>query len=271
MGKQLVAKLRPLLARAKWPQTPAATPHGRQTYLMGLDKVDEFKGHPQTLAAAWRIVLTGDSAPYAYAGAAYTLVAAAQESDNHYDPGGLEAAMTWLEKAQELEPDLVEINMIEALVYVYSGRLDDARLVLDYLQSQDPRDYYLLKAEIAYWRALKDVEQTVHWFNQAAAAAANVPQKLRLRSQLADFYMSAGQYDKALAIYKEAALHDKNNHIIWHKMSLIYWKQADYEQAAYANQQALRRQDFPAGRKMEAALKEKLSGTGVLGRLFGNK
>ncbi len=271
MGKELIAKLLPLMEQAKWPQSPAATQQGRQTYLMGLDKVDEFKGNPKVLASALRIFLTGDSAPYAYAGAAYTLVTASREGDGRHDPDGLAAAMSYLEKAQELEPDVVDINTIEALIYTYDGRLDDARLVLEYLQGQDPRDYYLMKAEIAYWQQLGDMEQTIYWFNQAADTAVNIPQRLRLRGQLADFYMNADQYDEALAVYKEAVQHDKNNYVFWHKMSIIYWKQADYEESARANQQALRLQDFPAGRKMETALKEKMSGTGVLGRLFGNK
>lgn len=271
MGKQLIAKLLPALQQANWPETPNATEHGRRTYQIGLDKADEFKGDPKVLAAALRTFLTGDSAPYAYAGAAYTLLTGARKNDGRYDPEGLDAAMSYLEMAQELEPDIVDINMIEALVYTHNGRLDDARLVLDYLQQQDPRNYYLIKAEIAYWQQLGDVEQTVHWFNEAAKTAVTVPQKLRLRGQLADFYMSVGRYDDALAVYREAVQHDKNNHVFWHKMSIIYWKQADFEQAARANQQALRLKDFPAGRKMEAALKEKISGTGVLGRLFGNK
>ena len=39
-------------------------------------------------------------------------------------------------------------------------------------------------------------------------------------------------------------------------MSVIYFKQGNLEEPTRANQQALRIKDFPAGRKLEAVLKE---------------
>ena len=87
------------------------------------------------------------------------LVAASREKDGSYAAGGLKASLKWLEKAQEFAPDLFEINMIEAFIYIYSGRLDDARIVLDYLEELDPSDYYILTAEAAYWRQRKKLKR----------------------------------------------------------------------------------------------------------------
>ncbi|MCA9933238.1 MAG: hypothetical protein H6662_07445 [Ardenticatenaceae bacterium] len=270
MGKQLLAKLLPSLEKAKWPQNEQATDLGRRTYEIALDNVNTFKDDPKVLAAALRTLQTGDSRPFACAGVAYTLIAASREADGRYATEGLDAAMSWLEKAQETEPDIVDINMVEAFAYIYDGRLDDARLVLDYLQDHDPHSYYLQTAELAYWTACDDLEQIEHWFERAAEEARTVPQRLRLLSHMADAYMKFDRLDDALAKYKEASHFDAENHWLYHHISEIYWQQENYDEASHYNKKALKAQDFPEGRQMEAALKEKSGGTGVLGRLFGN-
>ena len=270
MGKQLLAKLLPSLEKAKWPQNERATDLGRRTYEVALDNINSYKDDPKVLAGALRTLQTSDSRPFAFAGVAYTLIAASREADGSYDPDGLEAAMGWLERAQETEPDIVDINMVEAFVYIYDGRLDDARLVLDYLQNQEPHSYYLQTAEFAYWLACEELEQIEYWFAQASKEANTVPQRLRLLSRMADAFMKFGRLDDALAKYKEASHFDAENHWLFHRMSEVCWQQENYEEAAHYNKRAIKLQDFPEGRQMETALKEKLGGTGVLGRLFGN-
>ena len=112
MGQQLIAKLVPLLEKVNWPTNPAATEQGRQSYLVGLEKVDAYGGDPNQLTAALKTFVTGGSRPFAYAGAVYTLIAAAEEKDGRYDAEGLDIAMAWLEKAQDLAPDVSDINML---------------------------------------------------------------------------------------------------------------------------------------------------------------
>ena len=52
------------------------------------------------------------------------------------------------------------------MVYVYSGRYDDARLVLDYLEAIDDLNYHVLRAEIAFWQEQGQLEETVRWYEQ---------------------------------------------------------------------------------------------------------
>ncbi len=268
MGKQLLAKLLPSLEKARWPQNPQTTDLGRRTYEISLDDVNTYRDDPQVLAGALRTLLTSDSRPYTFAGVAYTLLAASRENDGSYAPEGLEAAMSWLEKAQETEPDVVDINVVEAFVYIYAGRLDDARMVLDYLQELDPHSYYLQTAELTYWLACKDLEQIEYWFARASEGARTVPQRLRLLAQIAEAYKAFEMWDEALAKYKEAIHFDAENHWLYHHVSEIYWQQENVEEAGHYNKRALKIKDFPEGRQMETAVKEKLGGTGMLGRLF---
>lgn len=253
----------------EWPETPVATAHGFQTYKVGLEKALTFKGEVKDLAAALRTFQTGDSRPYAFAGAAYVLVQASREKDGTYDPVGLDAAMTWLEKAQEMEPDKIAINIIEALIYANNGRFDDARLVLDYLAQQESDNQYLFLAEIVYWQRRGEVNEAVKWFQKAIENAVTVPERLQLRHRLGDYFMETDHLDKALEVFQESTRFDRENIELWHKMSIIYWRKEDYEEAARCNRRALHIQDAPALRQMEKALKKKLDTGGLMGKLFG--
>lgn len=270
MSTQLLEKLLPALEKMGWPQLPEATEQGRQAYMVGLERLDEYDGDVKLLTSALRAFQSGNSKPYACAGVAYTLLVAAQESDGSYAPAGLAESMKWLEQAQDLAPDILEINVIEAMIYAGHGRDQDARLVLDYLQEVDPYSYQLAKAEIVYWKHQGDVEQSVHWYNEAAKAADNVPQRLRMRARLADYYFEQHQLAEALSIYKEAIHFDNQNVRLWHKISLIYWQQENIDEAEKVNQQALRLQaDYGPAVKLYEAIKAKKSEGHRTGRLFG--
>lgn len=268
MGEKLIDQMLQALEKMSWPDNPKVSQLGYQAYQVGLEKVAAYKGDPKALGDALRTFQTGDSRPYAFAGVAYTLLAAAREADGSYARAGLDGAMGWLEKAQEIAPDVVAINVIEAFVYIYDGRYDDARLVLDYLAAQEPDNEYLLLAEIEYWQRQKDVAQVVQWCEKAIRVATSVPQRLRLRSRLGDCYLEHGLLDQALAVYQEALHFDKQNVWLWHNLSLVYWRQENYEEAARCNKRALALSDLPQARQMENALKQKVDSGGMLGRLF---
>jgi tetratricopeptide (TPR) repeat protein len=269
MGKELIEKLLPNLQKMPVPESQEATPQGRQTYVIGLQKVDEYKGDTKTLVAALRIFQTCDSQPYAFGGVAYALVHAAREADGTYSEEGLDAAMAWLERAQEHAPNEVDINMIEAFVYIFNGRFEDARLVLDYLENIEPHNLYLMRAEIAYWEGLKELDEAIKWYKKAMDTADNVPQKFHLRNQMADLYLEHGEDDKALKIYQEAVHFSKEDPYLWHGISVVHYNRGDYKEAQKYNKLALDLQDFPDARQMEQEIKSKLGTGGLVSRLFG--
>lgn len=265
MGEKLLKQLLPHLEKMHWPVEQGSTAQGQVAYLIGLEKVESYSGDPKTLAEALRIFQSGGSAAYAYAGVAYMLVAASREADRSYAAEGLERAMDWLERAQELLPDDVEVNMIEALVYVYNGRFTDARLILDYLKEQEPDNYHIHLAEMAYWAAQGKATEAITAAKQAARVAATVPQRLRLHTQLAELYLESGQLDEALKLHKELLHLDTRNPLLWHRVSLVYWRMGDFEEADRANQQSLRLGRLPAAEQMADKIKARRRGdTGLL-------
>jgi tetratricopeptide (TPR) repeat protein len=270
MGRALVEKLLPALDQLKWPTSSEASELGRATYMVGLEKADEYSDDPKPLAAAIRTFVSGQSLPYAFAGAAYTLLKAAREADGSYTQIGLDTALEWLEKAQALAPDSVEINFIEALIYADSGRFEDARLILDYLGGLDPSSYWLATAEIAYWQRQRKLKETVSAYERAIELGDTVPRKLRLRHRLGDFYLGMGQHEKALEVYRELSHFSTHDAQLWHNMSLAYFNLEDYREAVRCNKKALAlHQDFHPARLMEVTLRERL-GTGALRRFLGN-
>jgi tetratricopeptide (TPR) repeat protein len=174
-----------------------------------------------------------------------------------------------LEKAQELAPNLVVINMIEAFIYVYSGRFEDARLILDYLEDIEPNNLFLMRAEIGYWQGLGKLDEAVQWYHKAIDSAETVPRKLRLRTQLADCYLQFGDDDKALEMYQKAAHFSKEDPWLWHNMSIAYYNKEAYKEAAHYNKLALSIADIPEIKEMTTVIRSKLGTGGLVNRLLG--
>jgi tetratricopeptide (TPR) repeat protein len=271
MGKKLVEKLLPGLQKMKPPTDPQASEQGSRAFEIGLENVDSYKGDPQVYVDALGIFQSGQSRPFFFAGAAYVLISASREQDGTYDPTGLKAAMSLLEKAQEIEPDVTLINMIEALIYCYNGRYEDAHLVLDYLHQQKPDYFYLNLIELILAQQEGEVEIAGIWYGKTVNSAVNVPQRLRLQSRMGDFYLEHGVYDKALVMFKEAAHFDKDNFQLWHKVSVCFYRQGELEEAKYYNHRVLRMNDYPPARQLQGKLRERGINTGLLGKLFSNQ
>lgn len=278
MGRALISQLLPSLQKMNWSGAPEATPAGALVFRTTIDQVDGYRGDPSDLGVALRTIRTTDSLPYMYAGVAYILLAAAGPRNSAtatgvlnagaYDETGLQAALQWVEKAQETAPDEVEINVIEALVYIYSARYDDARLVLDYLQGEEPENYYLLRTEMTYWQAVGDYERALDWSQRALQEAKNVPQRLRLKSGVAAIYRAAGDTPQALQAYKEALHFDDNNAWLCHQISLLHHEQGDSEEAVRFNQRALKiKPELSEAQQLKEKLAEEQD-SGFLGRLF---
>ncbi len=266
MGNELLRQLLPAIEKMSFTGAEAATPAGQIAFEVGRDRVDAFRGDPRTLADALRTFQTADSLPYEYTGVALVVLAASREADGSYAPAGLETALNWLEKAQELAPDVTDINVVEGFIYIFGGRLDDARLVLDYLHEQDGRHYYIARAEAAYWRSRGDLQQTLQWCEQAIQTAATLPQRLRVRSIMADIYEQMGDGEAALRNYREAIYFDPNNAWLWHRVALLQWRAGAVEEARHANEKALQLDPVLA----EAQQLQQTMNTegGILGRIF---
>lgn len=269
MEQNISTDLQSAFERLTWSGSEALTSAGAVVFREALDQADSFRDDPEVLAAAVRTIRTCDSLPYTYAGLAYVLLVA-YEAEGASNADALRAALEWLEQAQQLAPDVVDINFIEALAYIHGERYEDARLVLDYLYDQDPNSFFLRRAEMVYWQKIGNYEEALAWNERAQQEAETVPQRLRLRSAAGDIYLQAGQEEKALEVLKEALHFDPQNAWLCHRISVIHFDRDELREAARFNKQALElNSELQEAQQLREALKERLGSTGLLDRLFG--
>lgn len=270
MGKELVNKLLPILDKISWTESTDVTQFGSQTYEMGMDWVDQYEGDVSVLQTAINTFKSSDSRPYAFAGIAYLLASVSREHDGSYDQNGLDEALKWLGLAQDDEPDRPQINFIEGLIYVCKGELENARLILDYLADQAAHIYRFNTTEAMWCEQVEDYEGMEAFYVAAEKTADTVPKKLRIQTLLGDAYMKIDNLEKALKHYNQAIYFNRESDKLWHKMSLIYWKQQDYAECKRCNDIVMRLKPTKSAQRVQAELKKKMgTGGGLFQRLRG--
>jgi tetratricopeptide (TPR) repeat protein len=181
------------------------------------------------------------------------------------DEAGFEEALRWLEKAQEWEPNLVEINFIEAVLYINSGQMENGRLILDHLVREGPDNYYLCMTEMNYWSRQKNFDKYVSWLQKANKLADTKLRQARTLSTLANLYFDQGQLDHSIKTYRDVVKLTPDDAWAWHNMSYMFLKMQKLKEAELCNQRALEIMDFGAARDIQEKIKQNKGG---LSRLF---
>lgn len=258
MSETLSDQLNQFINKANWPQGTALTNQSYSVYEHGIDTLNMYRGQPQVLVDALKIFQSCGVQAYAAAGCAYALMVAAYQSGDSYSATGLEFSRNWLIKAQDAAPGHVEIDFIEAELYIHLGELENARIVLDELTKVTPPHFYVCLTELYYWYTLKDQEQYQHWYEVSLPQATTQFRKICLLSRAAGFFMAMEEWKKVIATYRDLAALDPQDPWLWHNLSLAYYHLERYDKAQQANQQALSIMDFPTAREMEQLLKSQL-------------
>lgn len=268
MNDPLLNQLVQMVNNANWPASQRTGMQTRRIYERGLDEVNAFSGDPRSYANALGIFQRTDSCPYAYAGIAYTLAHASWLNDK-VDAQGITEAIHWLEKAQEWEADRIEINFIEAFIYIISKDLQNGRAVLDYLGRQNPQYYHYCLMEMLYHRYGNRLSGHNTWFEKALNAAQTPPQQAYACALAGNYYLKLGRYDQSIGLFKEVVKIKPDDAWAWHNMSVMLMSMDNYDDASLCNQKALSIMDFGAARSVEQRLeKYKKMGGSRLGRLF---
>lgn len=257
MSETLSEQLNELIHKVEWPRENTLTAESQAIYEQGIDTLNMYRGHPQVLLDALKIFQKCGSQAYAAAGCAYALILSAYESGDNYSVEGLELARTWLIKAQELAPNHVEIDFIEADLYIQLKEYENARLVLDQLDQTTPQHFYVCLSELYYWYAQRQQEQYQTWYDLALPQATNKTRQICLLSRAAGFFLAVQEWKKVIGVYRNLAALDPEDPWMWHNLSLAYYHLERYDKAQQANQKALEIMDFPVAREMEQILKKK--------------
>lgn len=257
----LVNEFHKLLEGVEWPEDTQTTPEQLAIYERATDILNTYRGHPDTLVEAMRWFLGTKSRPYAYAGAAQVMAYASFLVNDDFSAKGLDEAMGWLQKAQDITTDRPEINIIEFSIYIRMKRLDDARKVLDFLAEEETTtSFRICSAYLYYCRRINDVPQAERWFQKGLNVAENNTQRLNILNSVAAAYMSSKEYyDKALGAYDQVVAIDPKDPWAWHNASVILLRQKEYGRAYAYNQKALSVMQFGAAQEVEKTLKKHLN------------
>ena len=253
----VVDDLLEIIAKARWPGTHRTNASLKAKYEHGLDMVNAYRGNPEVYLQALGLFQSIDACGYAYAGVAFTLTMAASDGKNQMYTKGYDAALEWTEKAQEWEPNRVEINFIEAVLYINSGQLDNGRLILDHISPPEPDNYFLCLTELNYWRSLKQPAKVLYWIKQAYRFANSPARQAYVHNALAGHHMDDGTFNKAIKHYNEVIKRDPNDAWAWHNMSYMFLRLNELENAAMCNERALSIMDFQAARQIEQQIQQK--------------
>jgi tetratricopeptide (TPR) repeat protein len=162
-------------------------------------------------------------------------------------------------KAQDIVDNRVEINIIEADLYIAMNRLEDARAILDVLQEEDYIDCDIARSEMRYWEKKKEIKRVAEWYKKAHGLARSEPEQFSLLNHVAGVYFMGKMYPQALKAYQAIVNKDPTDHWAWHNMSVIHLRSDDLKQAAVCNDHALKLMDFGAAQKVRETIKKRSS------------
>jgi len=259
VSETLSEQLNEYIHKREWPQETLLTAESQAVYERGIDILNMYRGHPQVLVDALKVFQGCGSQAYAAAGCAYALILSAYESGDDYSAAGLELARPWLIAAQNLAPNRVEIDFIEADLYIQLRQNTSARFILDHLNDNAPKHFYLCLSELYYWYAQRDLEQYKYWYEVAMPLATTKARQICLLSRAAGFFLALEEWKKVIETYRSLSALDPEDPWLWHNLSLAYYHLERFDKAQQANQKALELMDFPVAREMEELLKKKSS------------
>lgn len=243
--------------QVEWPESDETTEKAAEIFDYAMAIMGMYRGHPDVLIDALRAFVATACRPYAYAGAAYVLSGAAYLSNQEYDLDGIKAAMGWLERAQEIEPDSSEINLIEAILYLRSQRPEDARTVLDHVGQSGPHSFCFCMGEFAYWDTKHDITRCRDWSQRAMLLATHDIQRLQVLNKLAGAYMRAELRPEAIGLYEKVVEIDANDAWAWHNMSVMYLDLNQLKKCDQCNKRALKIMEFGAAQNIKVYLDKK--------------
>lgn len=250
------------------PPETTITPNALSTYKKGLDRVNNYRGHPAILFQALQLFEESGCEPLFYAGVAYALFAASYVQSITYEKAGLTAAQSWLARAQTIAPDVPEINFIGLFLLLYLGQTAEAHALAQSLTAAEPLGYYVRTALLDYYTIKQDEAKLTATYQEALALAKTIDRRAYLHSRMGRYYMLLKRLPKSLAAYRELAQITPNDPWMWHNMSIIHLARHNYWKALRCNKIALQIMDFGNARHVRQLIYGRIGGLLVLAIWF---
>lgn len=243
----------------EWPSNREILPGSQAVYEQGLDLLNTYRGHPEVLVEALRIFHSTNVLPYALSGLAATLSASSNIMGNNFNAAGLGEALRWLNHAQSMASDRLEINFIEAQIAIQARRVEIARQLLDKLAKdpQSQKNFFFCTTEFFYWDRLGNLPKVQFWHDKAQAAVTNSMQHYFVRHIFAAFYLNNNLYLDYIREAQGLTRISPGDPWLWHNLSVVHFRLKQFPEAEFCNQRALSLLQFGAAQEMREQLRRR--------------
>lgn len=252
--------------QATLPQTESITEEAQLVFETGLEKLREYRGDPTILQQGLHIFHNINSLPLFYAGVAYTHMLGAYEQATQYNKYGLGLAQKWLNMAEGLAPNSIEVNLIQASIYLSSQDLVSAKTCLDKLAQSEQSQYtYYITASLMEYAGRKGDKAQLHAMQmKGLQEATSMVKKAAILNGAGGHYMQQKLFNDALSTYQLLSELTPQDAWMWHNMSIIYFIKNQLIKSYNCNKRALSIMKFGNAlyiqKKIQARLKKKALG-----------
>jgi tetratricopeptide (TPR) repeat protein len=249
VSNELTRAIEQLAAQLEPPPDHAITDDVREHFYAAMDKANMYRGDPQPLVEALRLFWQTPSAPLFYAGVAYVHSLAAYVQNVAYSKVGLNIAREWLQRAQQITPNLTEPLIVQAFISIRDSQYREARQTLERLQTAGADSFYFFTArmELCSFGSRADREAA---YQIAVARATNESQLVYVHNKAARYCSPFLEDRKALSLYQKILAITPEDPWVWHNMSIIYYRWSNLPKAWKCNKEALRIMDFGNAKSM---------------------
>jgi tetratricopeptide (TPR) repeat protein len=215
-----------------------------------LNLILTYRGHPDVLVEALKFFVESGVRPYALAGFALVLHAAAYTSNGERDPDGLNHGLQYWKRAHIIHENRFEIDFIGTWLYHALKQPEQERQILDKYREKFSQNFWYCLAESTYWTH-KDEAKSQQWLKRAYQGAKNNIQRLFVLNYLAGIELDKPGFGNAVSLYSKVTELDPNDPWAWHNMSYVHFNSGRLDDAEACNKRALQIMDFGAARQIQ--------------------
>jgi len=221
----------------------------------GNDILLSYRGNSDTLIQATNAYLATKNHIYVRAGAANVLMSASYISGGKYDKNGIAEALRLIQSAKSFAYGQYELDYIEANVYNVMGNTQALKQCIENMSEYDEasRESSFARLQMRYYDNLGDLKKVRHWFEIGSKRAEEETEirRISILSHMAGIIMDRVEFtDEAIVLYRKVVQLNANDPWAWHNLSLLYWRNKDYDKSGECNRRALDLMNFGAAQNI---------------------
>lgn len=254
MSIQLIDYINGYAARLETPPGYTVTDATKQQFYLAIDTANEYRGEPSVLLQALDAFQHTENAALFYAGVAYVHLQAAYLQGFSYAEVGVEQARTWLDRATQMMPKIIELLLIETFIALRAKQYDQAKELITRLQERDAQNFYVLLTQLEYYGMMMAISSALPLFDRALSAATSPSQEIHVRNRIARYYVLFGKAGQAVEMYKTLTQLTPDDPWVWHNLSILYLQRYRLRKAWQCNARALKLMSFDNARQIRRSI-----------------